>query len=750
MFNSEHTFATGNGKAEDLKSGAMFGKYKLLGKLGEGGMGVVYKALDVELNRTVALKMLLGEESGMDKEQVERFIREARAAAKLKHPNIVSVYEFGEQGGRHFFTMDFIEGESFKDALSPEAKTRLSNTRIAEIFRDIANALNYAHSAGIVHRDIKPANILISKDGTPYLSDFGLAREMKGTEKSITVSGAVMGTPYYMSPEQASGEKRKIDARSDVFSMGAVMYEALTGKRPFDGAQLYEILDKVIQKDPPSPKSVSAVVQWDLNTICMKCLEKERHRRYQSAGELASDIRRFLDGEPINAVPSGFLTKALKRAKKNKLATGAVATAIIVLLIVLVYAMISSARTSGKIETYMEQAALEFGQGNYADARSWCDKALELSPEDASAKELQERCVAEIAKKDEKARSESEAAKAEVAEELAKKAIRAKAQAVLDRMKALTRPEEKLKACDDALKIDPAFGLAWQEKGYTHKEMEEYDNAFDCFTEAIKLEPTLAYSYYERAMITEEQRQNPEGAIPDFEKVVELDPNSHIGYYAKGCIESGKKKYDDAILSYTRAIEIYPQYYLAYNNRGNARVKKGEVDGAIADYNKAIELQPDDASAYYNRGNALGKRKGNFDGAIADFSKAIELRPDFVEAYCNRGVARDLKGDVDSAIADYNKVIELNPDDAEAYCSRGAVRDHKGDVDGAIADYNRAIELKLNNAYVYYNRAIAREKKGDFDGAIKDYEKCLELAPDQQVESNARKTIEDLKAKLKK
>jgi len=272
----------------------IFGRYRLERELGKGGMGTVYLAADPVLDRRVALKVMTME--GI--EATARFMREVRSSAKLKHPNIVQIYEVGNQGKFHYFTMEFIDGCGL-DELIDEKK--LSPKRVAEIICDMALALHYAHQQGIIHRDIKPANILIDKQGKSYLTDFGLAKELTAPERSLTMSGTVIGTPDYMSPEQARGDRDKVDVRSDVFSLGTTMYYSLTGASPFKDSDLYQVLNRVINKDPLLPTKAAKNLHRDLETICMKCLEKEPARRYQTAGELA-DARRLACGSRCKCV----------------------------------------------------------------------------------------------------------------------------------------------------------------------------------------------------------------------------------------------------------------------------------------------------------------------------------------------------------------------------------------------------------------------------------------------------------------
>jgi serine/threonine-protein kinase len=309
-----------------------FAGYQILDELGRGGMGVVYKAYDPELKRTVALKVLLSAEHASE-EEIKRFFREAESAAKLQHPNIVPIHELKVHEGKHYYTMDYIEGQPL-DGLIREKRVDLREG--AEIIRKAAGGLEHAHAHGVVHRDLKPANIIVGADGEPKILDFGLAkvlggREGPGAAGELTRSGAAMGTPYYMAPEQAAGRSRDVDARTDVYAVGCILYQLLTGVPPFVDENAMEVIRSQVEEDPPAPRTRSPQVPAELEVICLKCLAKEPDRRYQSAGELAEDLRRFLAGEPITARPASVLYRVRKRLARNLPATIIAAAAVAVL-----------------------------------------------------------------------------------------------------------------------------------------------------------------------------------------------------------------------------------------------------------------------------------------------------------------------------------------------------------------------------------------------------------------------------------
>jgi serine/threonine-protein kinase len=295
-------------------------------------MGVVYQARHVQLNRLVALKMILAGSHAGEKE-LDRFRVEAEAVARLQHPGIVQIYEVGESEGKPFFSLEFVEGGSLAAKLGG---VPLPARRAAELLAALAGAMDGAHQKGIVHRDLKPANVLLSADGTPKVTDFGLAKRLQGEPGALapgglTQSGAVMGTPSYMAPEQAMG-KKDIGPAADVYALGAILYEMLTGRPPCQGAEALDTLMQVVSDEPVPPSRSNHRVPRDLETICLKCLQKEPKKRYGSARELAEDLGRWLAGEPISARPVGRLERAWRWCRRNPSLAAALGAAVVCLV----------------------------------------------------------------------------------------------------------------------------------------------------------------------------------------------------------------------------------------------------------------------------------------------------------------------------------------------------------------------------------------------------------------------------------
>jgi predicted Ser/Thr protein kinase len=285
--------------------GSDFGDYRLLEEIARGGMGVVFRAQQKSLDRFVALKMIL-EGSLASQVEIDRFKIEAQAAAHLDHPGIVQVYEIGEIDGRHFFSMALVEGESLADKIESGP---MDPTQAAELTLKIVEAMDYAHQRGVIHRDLKPANILLDGKGEPKVTDFGLAKR-PDRDRDLTMTGQMLGTPSYMAPEQAGG--KDITDATDVYALGAILYAMLAGHAPFEGPTIIDTLTKVMEQEPVPLRQENASIPLDLETLCLKCLEKDGGERYESAAELGAELQRFINGEEILARPLSAFGKVMR------------------------------------------------------------------------------------------------------------------------------------------------------------------------------------------------------------------------------------------------------------------------------------------------------------------------------------------------------------------------------------------------------------------------------------------------------
>ena len=353
--------------------------YEVEALLGRGGMGVVYRARQLGLNRTVALKMILAGAYATRAER-RRFAREAELVAGLRHPNLVQVYDVGDLEGRPYFSMEFVEGGSLAEAI---AGTPRPARQAAELVATLADAIAAAHGGGVVHRDLKPSNVLLTADGTPKVTDFGLARRLE-VGSSLTLTGATMGTPSYMAPEQAQGRAQAIGPAVDVYALGAILYELLTGRPPFRAETPTETVQQVIHQDPAPPSRLNARVPRDVETICLKCLHKDPRQRYATAAALADDLRRFEEGRPIQARPLSRGARLWRRVRRRPADAALVAMALALVGLTLGGWMwlerqraeqrAEKARQEGRewqaVEAALEKAAALEQQGRWLEARA--------------------------------------------------------------------------------------------------------------------------------------------------------------------------------------------------------------------------------------------------------------------------------------------------------------------------------------------------------------------------------------------
>jgi serine/threonine protein kinase len=325
---SEHLPDADDPSAIYPKQVKYFGDYELIEEIARGGMGVVYRARQISLNRAVALKMILSNNLAT-RTDIQRFRNEATAMANVDHPNLVRIFEVGEHETRHYYSMQLIEGSSLAGRLSDfaipkippkgfngRAYLRVSFLKVVRLVATLARAVHHAHERGIMHRDLKPANILIDHSGEPHITDFGLAKQLSGGV-DLTLTGMVIGTPSYMAPEQTQGRAAKLTPATDTYGLGAILYLLLTGQPPFNSDNPIETMQQVISKDPVHPSTINPLVDKDLETICLKCLEKDPKRRYETAQALAEDLDRWERGEPVKARPTNLYMRMGKWVKRH-------------------------------------------------------------------------------------------------------------------------------------------------------------------------------------------------------------------------------------------------------------------------------------------------------------------------------------------------------------------------------------------------------------------------------------------------
>ncbi|MBI1917772.1 MAG: protein kinase [Planctomycetes bacterium] len=402
--------------------------YEVLGELGRGGMGVVYKARQLRLNRLVALKMIRsGAQAGSD--DLVRFRKEAEAVAKLHHPNIVQIYEIGEADGLPFFSLEFVDGGSLHERLSKD--TGLPARQAAEVVEALARAMHYAHACGVVHRDLKPANVLLSRDPAsggreppdsstpsggsrppltglvPKITDFGLAKHLE-TDTHQTREGSILGTPSYMAPEQAEGRNKDIGPPADIYALGAILYDLLASRPPFRGETVMDTLQQVIYAEPVPPTRLQPKLPRDLETICLKCLQKEPKNRYAAAGDLADDLRRFLGGEPIQARATPVWEKAVKWARRRPAAAALVGFAFLTVIGLIVGSSVYAGMERRRANREAELKSKEIEEHQRADRNAEREKEQRQRADKEAVEAKRQRKAAEEARDEAKREKEEE------------------------------------------------------------------------------------------------------------------------------------------------------------------------------------------------------------------------------------------------------------------------------------------------------------------------------------------------------
>ncbi len=752
-------------------SAQRYGNFVRVTKLGSGGMGDVWKAWDTALGRWVALKFLRQD----DPEELARFVREAETAAQLSHPNIAAIHEVGEQDGRHYLAMQYVEGPTL------EKFPRRDRKLLVRLIRDAARAVDFAHQKGIVHRDLKPSNLMVARpsrgDFHLYVLDFGLARRVQGEER-ITAPGIVVGSPAYMPPEQARGDA--VDRRSDVYALGATLYELLTGRAPFAGTNVYEVLKKVVEEEPGAPRRRDPTVDADLEVIVLKCLEKDPERRYRTAAELADDLDRFLEGEPIAARPAGAGYRLKKRLAKRKLAIAAGLAAA---------ALVAAILVPRWVKARVEVARQEELRGARERAQPYLDSARQrlarlevfLSQADAAKADI-ERLFRE-ARGDLAAALERSPGHEEAYLELGRLHLAiiqrapareyfAKAIASVPRLAParLERALIDLEDYEDA-RHAAAGGPAPETPGTAKlragidadlAEVRSWSNEVDelAFAEALFLFAEAKYNeaaaglgkYLARVGTSWKAREwrghalyhagALEEAIRELETARRRRPGSAMAWMFLGMVHEelasrhemrgrapeAAAAREDALRMHDGAVRLAPQKPGAHVNRGIVRHNMGDVDGSLRDYDEALRLDPQDVEALNNRGLAR-HTKGDLDGALKDYDDALRLRPRMALGYLNRGVARRAKGEPEGALRDFDEAIRLQPMLAGAFSGRGAVRAERGDFPGALGDHDEAVRLSPENSTLYFNRGVAREAAGDPEGALQDHEEAIRRNP---------------------
>jgi serine/threonine protein kinase/Tfp pilus assembly protein PilF len=712
----------------------VFGPYDILGEVARGGMGIVYRARQRDLKRVVALKVMKEGENASEK-QIRRFRRETEAAAKLQHPNIVAVHEVGCIEAFHFFTMDLIEGDPLdvriKRGECPDLKEALN------IVKEISQAIHYAHGKKIVHRDLKPANILMDLDGHPKVTDFGLAKNVDH-KSMLTRTGAVVGTPYYMPPEQARGDT-DIDARCDVYALGVILYELMTGKLPFRGETTMEVYHKILEEDAVPPRQHNSRIPRDAEVICLKAMEKERHRRYQTSKDLAEDLQRFLEGEPIKARPLGIFGKLYRKAKKNQAAVVMGAAALIVLSL-----------CSG------------FFVNQYFEGQQHDDYVKSRHEWDNYTSELENQLIT--------AQSSISAASAKIKDKNSQNALQdlEEARRTLGRLPLLinnhTEHNSRARAGLYLICLDSKFRnyLFDGEKAKKSPETKAFMDKFKAYIEESEVltsekagedDPFGEMDDTVYLPCTEEDIQNylkfvtsssvdlgAGGKDLEGYRVESALPSKDLCAYFRDIfrerghafqLRDDELGYKKALAAYRKALDYDGQSKVALEIRleiGKVLAASGKLKESLEAFKKIISASPGFTSAYLERGH-IYDRLGHYKEAVKDYSQVIDKDFEPIDAYLARGRTFMKVGLFSRALQDFEEVIEHKDDSFWGYLERGRAHMALGNTIEAEGDLTEAIDLNASLPEGYASLAELRFVQGKFTEATKNYDVALVRGP---------------------
>ena len=668
--------------------------YVVVGVLGQGGMGVVYKARHLKLTRTVAIKMLLAGGYAAPPE-LARFMREAQAIAVLRHPHIIQVFDIGDLEGRPYFTMEYLEGGSLAQKLAGVPQPA---REAASMVGTLADAIQVAHSGGIIHRDLKPSNILLTADGTPKISDFGLARAyLEGPD--LTFGGARLGTPSYMSPEQAIGRQGTIGPSADIYSLGAVLYEMLTGRPPFRAETPAETERQVIAGEPVPPSRLNAKVPRDLETICLKALSKEPQRRYSSASALAEDLRRFLRGEPVAARRASPLERAGKWIRRKPTqATVLVMSSVLVLGLLGggIWALAYAAETARVVRADMLEIERLQSSGRWAEARA-----------------VLERAKAKLGS------GGSTTLRGEVSN--AERDLVLVGRLDMTRRKQLISDVEGLDRGAVAVAADRDYGTLFREAGIIVDDRE------DPALIGARVRSTVLCGVLVEALddwsqcIIDEHGYERRSRVMAIARAADPDPSGW----------RDRARQPDAWYDLDRLAELAEtmpteEHSLALPLALGERI--GAMGGDCVGFLKRIQAaHPSDFWANYALGWVL--RRQNPEQALGYFLAAVAARPDAVEARANLGLVLGMLGDLDESEMHLRESLRLEPGQASTRANLGFLLVLKGREADAIEEFTFVVSALPNDVNNRVNLGGALEAVGRFDDAAEQFRAALRLAP---------------------
>jgi serine/threonine-protein kinase len=699
--------------------------YEVEAVLGRGGMGIVYQARHLRLNRIVALKMLLAGVYAGPKD-LARFLREAEAEASLRHPHIVQVHDVGEHDGRPYFTMEYVEGGSLAEKLRG---TPQPASQAAALLATLAEAVHVAHQGGIVHRDLKPANVLLTADGTPKITDFGLAHHLQGGA-GLTLSGVPVGTPNYMAPEQARGQTRAIGPAVDIYALGAILYELLTGRPPFGAETPAETLLQVMHQEPVPPARLNAKVPRDLETICLKCLHKDPQRRYTTAEALAEDLQRFQRGESIAARPPGLperLGKWMRRRPAVAALLGATGLFTITLIGGGLWFGIKQAELRQAVEGDLGEVAVQQQKARWTEARAALQKAEArlgagglgdggLRPRiDQARRDLD--LVIEL--------DRIRLSRATSADDLAYYKARADGQylSALENagLAEVQDPPGVVAARVNASAVRVALVAALDDWAVcvTDKGRRDW-----LLTIARETDPDpLGWS----DRIRDPARWDDRAAISELADAVPVKGQSVsllLGLGARLRAAGG-----DATGFLKRVQKDHPADFWANIILGDALFSAAPSEAASF-YRAALASRPDAAVAYTALGDSL-RTQNRHDEALGYYRQALELDPSYARGHTNLGNFLKDVGNIPEAITHFRTALKIDPNYAWAHLGLAYALNESGRVDEAIEHFRQFLAFGPAIPHVVNILRSDLVRRGRGEEVRREWKKTLELDPPQ-------------------
>jgi serine/threonine-protein kinase len=719
---SANTHCSGHRSADPL---SIPPDYDILGVLGRGGMGIVYKARQRRLDRIVALKIMLAGASA-DAVDRRRFATEAEAVARLQHPNIVQIYEVGEHDGCPYCALEFVDGPDLAHLLDGRV---LSPVHAAQLLRALASAVSHAHQRGVVHRDLKPANVLLTGNGergtgnevktscssfpvpcspfpVPKITDFGLAKRLMH-ESRLTQTGQVIGTPSYMAPEQATGDRRRIGPRTDIYALGAILYECLTGRTPFCGATAWDTLVEVVQGELTPPRQLRPDVPAALETICLKALARDPALRYASAADLAADLQRYLDGSAIQARREGWLNRQGRKLRRHPLALAGLLMLLLVGLTGAGFHWKEQDRLIREATAALQDVDERVRQHQYAEAVRTLSRGLEHARAAGGVPELTRELESRLA----------QARRGVAAEELHRLAEHVRFHFDADALPSTQRETLALqcrRVWDARARLLAAQGLPLDT--VTERELR---------TDLLDLALCWTDIHARESLTPDDARREALAVLADAEK--QFGPG-HVLAKQQEALAAALGQTAVAEAAADQARRLPPRSAWEHYTLGRMLLRDGRTDKAAAALERAVAAQPQGFWPNFYCGICAYRRKAYLE-AVESLSSCLALAPSAAPCYHNRALALTALGRLDRALQDYDRALELEPTLAVAALNRGLLHARRGDNEQAVADLRRALDSGAEPALVYYNLAVVHEARGDRAAALDSIRRAMRHQP---------------------